>query len=126
MHPLLELLLARPQLLADHAQAYGELFTEEMGQASAALQRWTMWQAITLCSLLSAGILAGVAVMLWAVLPAGAIQAPWVLLVTPMVPLVLALGCWGFARKSSPPLFFEQMRAQIRADRAMLRAVKAP
>lgn len=36
MHPLLELLLARSQLLADHAQAYGALFTEEMGQAGGA------------------------------------------------------------------------------------------
>lgn len=126
MHPLLELLLARPQLLADHAQAYGALFNEEMGQARAALQRWAMWRTITLCCLLSAGILAGMAIMLWAALPGGSMQAPWVLLVTPMVPLAVAIGRWVSARKSGPLRFFEQLRAQVRVDRAMLHAAKAP
>src|SRR5512133_1395475 len=105
MHPLLELLLARPQLLADHAQAYGALFNEEMGQARATLQRWAMWRTITLCCLLSAGILAGMAIMLWAALPGGSMQAPWVLLVTPMIPLVVAIGRWVSARKSGPLRF---------------------
>lgn len=126
MHPLLELLLARPQLLADHAQAYSELFTEEVGQARAALQRWAMWQAITICSFFSASILAGMAVMLWAMLPSSPMQAAWVLLVTPMVPLAVAVVCWQLARKNGAPQFFDQMRAQIRADKAMLRAAKAP
>lgn len=126
MHLLLELLLARPQLLADHAQAYGELFTEEVGQARAALQRWAVWRAITICSFFSAGILAGMAVMLWAMLPGGPMQAAWVLLVTPMVPLAVAVGCWQQAGKNGAPQFFDQLRAQIRADKAMLRAAKAP
>jgi len=126
MHPLLELLLARPQLLADHAQAYGELFTEEVGQARAALQRWAMWRAITIFSFFSAGILAGMAVMLWAMLPGSPMQAAWVLLVTPIVPLAVAVVCWQLAGKNGTPQFFDQMRAQIRADKAMLRAAKAP
>lgn len=126
MHPLLELLLARPQLLADHAQAYGELFTEEMGQARVAMQRWAMWWAITLCSFFSAGILAGVAAMLWAMLPASPMQTAWVLWVTPMVPLALAVVCWRLAVQNGKPQFFDQMRTQIRSDRAMLRAARAP
>lgn len=126
MHPLLELLLARPQLLADHAQAYGALFTEEMGEARAALQRWAIWRAITLCSLFSAAILAGMALMLWAMLPPSPTQASWLLLVTPMVPLVVAAVCWPLAKKNGTPPLFDLMRAQIRADKAMLRAARVP
>lgn len=126
MHPLLELLLARPQLLADHAQAYGALFTEELGEARAALQRWALWRAVTLCSLFSAAILAGMALMLWAMLPASPMQASWVLLVTPLLPLVVAVVCWPLAKKNGTPPLFDLMRAQIRADKAMLRAARAP
>lgn len=120
MHPLLELLLARPQLLAEHAQAYGALFTEEMGEARTALQRWAIWLTMTLCSLFSAVILAGMALMLWAMLPASPVQLNWVLLVTPLVPLAVAVVCWQLARKNGSPRLFDQMRAQLRADRAML------
>ena len=126
MHPLLELWLARPQLLADHAQAYGELFNEEMSHARAALQRWAMWRAIMLCSFFSAVILAGMAAMLWAMLPASPGQAAWALLVTPMVPLAAAVACWRLVIHHGRPQLFSQMRAQIRADRAMLRAAEAP
>lgn len=63
MHPLLELLLARPQLLADHAQAYAALFTEEMVLARVAWQRQAVCWAIIITCLLSACILAGVAAM---------------------------------------------------------------
>lgn len=126
MHPLLQLLLTRPQLLADHAQAYGALFTEEMGDARAALQRWALWRAVTLCCLFSAAILAGMALMLWAMLPVSPQQASWVLLVTPMLPLAVAVVCWPLARKNGSPPLFAQMRAQIHSDQAMLRAAKAP
>lgn len=126
MHPLLELLLGRPQLLADHALAYGALFTEEMGEARAALQRWALWQAVTLCSLFLAATLAGMALMLWAMLPASPMQTTWLLLVTPMVPLVVAAVCWPLAKKNGTPPLFDLMRAQIRADKAMLLAARAP
>lgn len=126
MHPLLDVLLARPQLLVDHAQAYGELFTEELDQARVALQRWVMWQSLALCALLMAGILAGVAVMLWAMLPGNPPQALWVLLFTPMVPLACAVGCWLVARRSGSPRAFALLREQISLDMAMLRAARAP
>lgn len=126
MHPLLDLLLARPQLLADHAQAYGELFTDEMGQARGALQRWFIWQSLALCALLMAGILAGVAVMLWAMLPGNPPQALWILLVTPVAPFAVALGCWLIARRSRSPKAFALLREQISLDMAMLRLARAP
>lgn len=124
MHPLFELLLSRPQLLADHAQAYGALFTEEMGEARTALQRWAMWRAITLCSFFSAVILAGMALMLWAMLPGSPVQATWVLLITPLVPLAIGVVCWPLAKKNGEHKFFDQTRTQIGIDKAMLRAAK--
>ncbi len=126
MHPLLELLVGRPQLLADHAQAYGALFAEELGEARAALQRWALWRAVTLCSLFSAAILAGMALMLWAMLPASPMQLSWVLMVTPMLPLLVAVVSWPLARKNGTLPLFNLMRAQIHADKAMLLAARAP
>jgi uncharacterized membrane protein YqjE len=126
MHPLLELLVGQPQLLADHAQAYGALFAEEMGEARAALQRWALWRAVTLCSLFSAAILAGIALMLWAMLPASPLQVTWVLVVTPILPLLVAVVSWPLAQKNGTPPLFNLMRAQIRADKAMLLAARAP
>lgn len=124
MHPLLGLLLSRPQLLAEHAQAYGELFTEEMAQARSAWQHWVLWHAAAMCCLLVAAMLAGVALMLWATLPANGMQAPWLLLLTPVLPLAAALGCWGVAQHRGAPQTFVLMRDQISADMAMLRAAK--
>ncbi len=126
MHPLLELLVGRPQLLADHAQAYGALFAEEMGAARTALQRWALWRAVTLCSLFSAAILAGMALMLWAMLPASPMQLTWVLVVTPMLPLLVAAVSWPLAKKNDTPPMFNLTLAQIRADKAMLLAARAP
>jgi hypothetical protein len=103
MHPLLELLLARPQLLADHALAYGELFTEEMAQALRAWQRWALWRAAAMCGLLLTAVLGGVALMLWAALPASGMPAPWLLLLTPMLPLASAVACWGVAQQRARP-----------------------
>ncbi|MDD2919495.1 hypothetical protein [Rhodoferax sp.] len=124
MHPLLELLLARPQLLADHALAYGELFTEELAQARSAWQRWALWRAAALCGLLLATLLAGVALMLWAALPASGMPMPWLLLLTPMLPLAAALSCWGVAQQRGSPQAFALMRGQMNADMAMLRAAR--
>ena len=75
MHPLLALLATRPQLLADHAQAYAALFNEEFDQARASWQRTAVLQAVALCCVSAAAVLAGVALMLWAISPALPVQA---------------------------------------------------
>lgn len=70
LHPLLHLIASRPQLLADHAAAYAELVAAEFGAETSALKRQALLGALGIGGLGVAAVLAGVAVMLWAVLPA--------------------------------------------------------
>jgi len=124
--PLLHLLSAQPQLLVEHAQAYAELAVDEVGRTTTSWKRRTLLQAVALCSLLVAAVLAGVALMLWSVAPAAQLHAPWILLATPMPPLVLALACgWaglGRGRDSAWPA----LRQQLNADLALWRDASTP
>jgi hypothetical protein len=63
--------------------------------------------------------------MLWAVIPASNIEAPWALIVAPLLPLLGAIGCLVAARQDAGTSAFDNMRRQVRADMAMLREVSA-
>lgn len=126
MHPLLALLATRPQLLVDHARAYAALVDEEFDVAFAAWRRRAVLLAVALCCLAVAAVLAGVALMLWAVNPVLQPHAPWVLWFTPMLPLLGAATCLVLARNATPNHAFANLGRQISADLAMLRAVSPP
>lgn len=125
MHVLLKLLLARPQLLADHALAYGELMASEFGDASSTLLRRLLVGGAGLLCLLVATVLAGVALLLCAVTTAAQIQAPWALVVVPLVPLLVAVGCLVWVRAQAPLQPLVRLRGQARADLDMLRESSA-
>ena len=125
MHPLLRLVTNQPQLLAEHAEAYAELFGEELSAASAMWKRQALLGAVALCGLGVGAVLAGVALMLWAVIPPADIQAPWALIVAPVLPLLAAIACAVAARAQTATGAFGAMRQQVEADVAMLRAVGA-
>lgn len=124
IHPLLRLVATQPQLLADHAEAYAGLVAEELGKTGAVLKRRALLAAVALSLTAVAVVLAGVALMLWAVLPATAIQAPWALVVAPAVPALVALAC-ALAAKQEQPSAFADLRQQMAADLVMLREVSA-
>jgi hypothetical protein len=126
LHPLLKLIATQPQLLADHAEAYADLIGEEIGTASVRLKRRVVLNSIALCALGVGAVLTGVALMLWAVIPSTSLQHPWALLVVPLFPLVTAAGCALAARARPQAGSFDNVRAQIKADVAMLREVSAP
>jgi len=125
MHPLLRLVTNQPQLLAEHAEAYADLFGEELSTASAMWKRQALLGAVALCGLGVGAVLAGVALMLWAVIPSADIQAPWALIVAPALPLLAAIACALAARAQTTTGFFGAMRQQVKADVAMLREVSA-
>ena len=125
MHPLLHLIATRPQMLADHAEAYAELVTSELGAVSATWKRRAVLSAVALCCVGVAAVLAGVAVMLWAVIPQASMQAPWALLVAPLVPLGMAVICGLMARPASDVGPFDNVRQQLQADMVMFREVSA-
>lgn len=125
MHPLLTLLATRPQLLIDHAQGYVALLGEEFDLASAAWQRRTLLHAAALCFLAVALVLAGVALMLW-VTVATPVNVLWVLVSIPVLPLVVASVCLWLAQRPTQGESFADLRRQINADMALLRAAGKP
>lgn len=125
MHPALALLVSRPQLLMDHAQAYAALFNEEFGLAYIAWQRRTLLRAVALCCLGVAAVLAGVAVMLAATWGITA-NTLWVWVLTPAVPLLVAILCLLLARQPAQDESFGNLIRQLHADIALLRAAGPP
>lgn len=126
MHPLLALLVTRPQLLLDHTLAYAALFSEESNQAYTRWQRKTLLQLVAVCCLGVGWVLAGVAWMLWALVPTPLLQLPWAVWAMPLLPLCLALLClWG-TRGLSTDDIFSRLKQQINADMALLHAVSPP
>lgn len=122
LQPLLHLLRAQPQLLVEHAQAYADLAACELSRTAAMWKRRALLQAVALCSLLVGVILAGVALMLWSVVPAAQVHSPWALLATPLPPLVLALVCGWAGRGQGRESAWPGLRQQLNADLALWRA----
>ena len=87
------------------------------GQGLAASMRRVMPRWLTLCI---------VALLLCAVVPAGQIQAPWALVVVPLVPLVACAGCLAAMRAAGHASPLANLRNQARADLDMLRESSAP
>lgn len=125
MQPLLRMIAQRPELLVEHARAYAELLTAQSGQACAAWQRRAVLGAAALALIVLALAMAGVALMLVAMLPAAADQSRWVLVAVPLLPLLAGLACLAAARARAQPDSFAALREQLQADLAMLRETGA-
>lgn len=121
MHPLLKLIATEPQLLADHAEAYASLVSAEVGAAALVWRRRAMLEAAALAAFGVAAVLAGVALMLWAVIPPADIRAPWALIAAPVLPLLAGLLCKVTAGSPSDAGGLATLRGQVRADIALLR-----
>lgn len=121
MSPLLYLIATRPQLLVDHAEAYADLASAEVSQASVIWKRRAKLGVVAICSFVIAAILAGVAAMIWAVLPVVSNQAWWTLIVTPILPIGLGTGCLMAIRAQPQEGAFDALRRQLKTDMAMLR-----
>ena len=124
IHPLLRLIATQPQLLADHAESYAGLVGEELGKTTLVWKKRVLLNAVALCLVGVACVLGGVALMLWAVMPAANIHAPWALIAAPAVPALVALWCAYEGQRESGDTF-KDLKQQIAADLVMLRDVSA-
>lgn len=125
MHPMLHLAANQPQLLARHLEAYAELLGEEFVTASAQWKRRALLQGLALCGVGVSAVLAGVAAMLWAVTPDVQMFVPWVLVATPLLPLLVSVVCLWAAHRASEGESFETFRRQVRADLDLWREAQA-
>jgi hypothetical protein len=126
IHPLFRLIASEPQMIADHVEAYSEMVAEEVGAVASQWKRRMALHALSLACIIIAAVLVGVSLMLWAVVPTENMNAPWALIATPAIPIVLAL--WSHMAASAPTADhgFKAIREQLAADVAMLRSVSAP
>jgi hypothetical protein len=127
MAALLNLVVNRPQLLTEHADAYASLVASEVGRWSALWQRRALLRLLAAGSALVALVLAGVALMLWSVLPGGVpAQAAWALIGVPALALAIAVACLLAAPPPAERSAFDVIRQQIDADLALLRQAAGP
>jgi hypothetical protein len=125
LHPMFKIVASRPELVAEHLAAYGQLAAVQAQAAATHLQRRAVLAGVAgLSGALAIG-LAGVALLLVGVVPLQAMPAPWLLLVVPLVPLAVAAVCWLRLRGAKEASALAPLREQFAADAALLRAAGA-
>ena len=124
--PFVRLVATQPELLGDHAQAYAELLASELGSAGGRIKRQLLLAAVAVCGIGVGAVLTGVALMLWAVVPVTPATASWALIVVPLPPFLLALGCLLAARRQNQERVFGNLRRQFAADLAMMSPSTSP
>ena len=125
LHPVLHLIATKPQLLGEHMEAYAELVGVEVGKTTELWKARVALYGMALFLLAVGTVFTGVALMLWAVVPTINMQAPWLLLIVPLVPLLVGALCVFRAHGEAQNPAFDTLRNQISADLAMLREVSA-
>lgn len=116
LHPVFITLIKRPDLVADHVTAYVELVQHEASGVGADwVKRGVAWAIAALGALLFL-VMAGVALMLGAVL-----QFHWILLAVPGAVLLLTLVALARARTPQRQERFKELKAQLQSDAQALR-----
>lgn len=126
IHPVFRLAASQPLLLAEHAAAYTSLLGEELAIGSARLKRRLALQLAGAACLVVATVLLGVAVLLWASLPDAGFRAPWLFVLTPVLPAALGLWALWLAQDREEAEWFAHLRIQLAEDAALLRIPGTP
>lgn len=127
IHPVFKLAIAQPALLAEHAAAYVSLFGEELALGGRDLLRRLLCWLGALFFVTVAAILAGVAILLWAMPLTAGQPSGWVFVAVPAVPFVLAMWlAWSGRSKGVAANAFATLGQQLSADADVLRNASAP
>ena len=125
IHPIVHVAAHRPQLLVQHAKAYGDLLLEEGRRTLASLVLHAVLYA-------AAGVLGGlglvfggIALLLYAALP-GELRNGWLLVALPCGSVLGASACVVLARALPIRITFDIVERQIKADIDMLHEAGEP
>jgi hypothetical protein len=121
LHPIFSVLVTKPELVMEHAAGYAALMRDEASSVGKEVAKRAIAWGVTLFSLLVFLILAGVAVMLASIQD----QFHWSFVFVPGIALVIAVAAFLQARKRLPEKAFTELKAQLDADAAALRAIGA-
>jgi triphosphoribosyl-dephospho-CoA synthetase len=117
LHPIFSTLIQRPDLLAGHVMAYGDLFGQEIRAARNQLGRRALaWMLALVC----VGVfmsMTGIALMLGVLNH----QFHWILLAVPGAALLATALAVGLAQKPLDTEHFTELKAQLRSDASALR-----
>jgi hypothetical protein len=119
-HPLIKMLVSRPEMLAEHVGAYAELAAAEASQAVDQARNKVIVGAAAGVLALVGLVLAGVAGLLCAALPVASMPAPWLLVAVPALPLVAAIGAALWLRSRPAGASFALLREQMAHDSALI------
>lgn len=125
LHPVLRLFTAQPQLALDHVGFYYDWLDSEVTRISAQWRSRLILFAVAIASFGAALVLAGVAVMLIVIPMDWNPSAGWVLVVTPLCPLLLALACAAAMKPKPHQGIVDQLIEQIHEDILMFRESSA-
>lgn len=120
LHPIISVLIRRPELVADHLSSYVDLVQNEARDVGAELAKRAVAGIVAGVCLLVFLVLAGVAAMLWALT-----EFHWMLLVAPGVFLLVAVAAGLKAMQKLPQAAFRETRSQLSADAQALHALGA-
>lgn len=121
IHPIFSVLVKRPELVMDHVAGYAALVQEEASTVGVELAKRAIAWGVAVLGLAVFLVLAGVSVMLGAMLDA----FHWALVAAPGAALLLSAVAWSVARQRLPAQAFTELKAQLDADAQALRAVGA-
>ena len=121
LHPIFSVLVSKPELVMDHVAGYASLMREEASSVGLEMGKRAVAWGVTLFAFLVFLILAGVAVMLAAIQD----RFHWAFLLVPGIALAISIAGFLQARKRLPEKAFSELKAQIEADAAALRAIRA-
>lgn len=125
IHPLIHVVARRPQLLAEHAKAYGDLVLEEGRRAlSSLVLHAVLYAAAGVLGLLGV-IFAGVALLLYAAIT-GEFRYGWILVGLPSASLLLAFACVVVARILPVELKLDVIGKQVKRDIDMIHEANQP
>ena len=125
IHPLLKVLIAKPDLIAEHVAGYGQLVAAQAGAAAVQLRVKAILGAVALVGLVLGVGFGGVALLLFGVVPLADMPHAWLLVVVPGIPLVAAIVCAVMIVKQPASWSLDAVRAQLAADAALLREASA-
>lgn len=124
IHPAFMALARQPGLLLEHAGAYADLASAELDEWG---EQWKLRAGLSTIAALLAVLglgLAGAAGLAAAAVPLSAMPMPWLLVVIPLVPLVLAAGLAWRVHRLEKAALFAALREQMAQDLATLRILE--
>lgn len=121
IHPLIRLIITRPQLLLAHAGSYVALASAQLVQASSHIRRRLVLGVLAGLVALAALVFSGVALMLWAVAAAASLSSHgWVLWAIPGATWLAAAGLGWAATRPGPGFTLDLLKEQAAADGEVL------